>query len=305
MIALQILRELKATSPRILAKGVYVPGELAPVLLDASTVILACKSNKGASELAAEVRDRSEVKVVEAEDFLSDRRSHGDDGSHSSGRDALAAPSELSQPSELPQPSQLPEQSLPSQPSQRPQPSALEMASAAHGEGVHRAAARPGLYLLLYLNKDTFLDADEETARCVRAALKGGIRVVLIHEKDPERGGVPFRVFFANTPEDLMIRHGLYNTVAVPLYSSPPYRAVSKILIRKAMGGVRIRPKVSKLALHLSRTTTGIVHNNALNQLSEMAWTRALARMPTEHWASARSIWWAPWSPRHHTVETV
>jgi len=299
MIALQILRELKATSPRILAKGVYVPGELAPVLLDASTVILACKSNKGASELAAEVRDRSEVKVVVAEDFLSDRCSHGDDGSHSSGRDALAAPSELSQLSELPE---LPQ---PSQPSELPQPSALEMASAAHGEGVHRAAARPGLYLLLYLNKDTFLDADEETARCVRAALKGGIRVVLIHEKDPERGGVPFRVFFANTPEDLMIRHGLYNTVAVPLYSSPPYRAVSKILIRKAMGGVRIRPKVSKLALHLSRITTGIVHNNALNQLSEMAWTRALVRMPTEHWASAQSIWWAPWSPRHHTVETV
>jgi hypothetical protein len=318
MIAFQILRELKATSPRILAKGVYVPGELAPVLLDASTVVLVCKSNKGALELAVEVRGRSEGKVVDAGHFLFDSRSHGDGARRSSRQDVLALPppahvserSELSQPSqppELPQPSQLPQQSRLSQPplpSQPPRPSALGVTPAAHGEGVRRAA-RDGLYLLLYLNKDTFLDAEEETARCVRAALQSGISVVLVHEMDHERGSVPFRVFFSNTPEDLMITHGLYNTLAVPLYSSPPYRAVSKILIRKAMGGVPIRPKVSKLALRLTRGRMGTGNNKSLDQPSETVSTRGLARMPTEPRASARSIWWAPWSPKQQTAETV
>lgn len=298
-----------------------MPGELAPVLLDPSTVILVCKSNPRAVELAAEVRGKSNVKVVDAARFLSDRRSLCEDVCRTSDVEALAQPSHLSQLSEMHQPSHqpsqppleppqasaLPEESVPPEPpppSQPPRPSFLELAPAAHGEGSHRPS-RPGLYLLLYLNKDTFLDEGEETARCVRAALTGGIRVVLIHEMDPERGGVPFRVFFANTPEDLMIQHGLYNTLAVPLYSSPPYRAVSKILIRKAMGGVRVRPKVSKLALRVSRHRLRSTSNRSLDQLSETAWMRTLGRIPAAQTPSGRGNWRAPWSPKLQTVDSA
>jgi len=65
------------------------------------------------------------------------------------------------------------------------------------------------------------------------------------------QGGVPFHVFFAHTPEDLMREGGLYNTVAVPLYSSAEHRVVSLRLLRKALGGrgVRRRAAVSRTNL--------------------------------------------------------
>ena len=244
MISLRILYELKSASQRALDKGVYVPGELTPVVLDPLT-ILVCKQNERAFEVAAEARGRTpDIRIVDASKYIAGETGRRSMASNRISRASSAAGSARPRPP--------------------PPDAAIEEAAANPHVEVGVSSPRSRVFFLLYLNKKTFLDEEEETARCVRGALNKGIPVVLVHEMDSDRGGVPFRVFFANTPEDLMINYGLYNTVAVPLYTQPPYRAVSIILIRKALGGraIRIRPTVWKLALrpfrrpHLARGDT-------------------------------------------------
>ena len=61
--------------------------------------------------------------------------------------------------------------------------------------------------------------------------------LVLVHEQDPAKGHCPFRVFFDQTPEVLLKRRRLYDTVAVPLYSLDMHRKISLRHILRILGG--------------------------------------------------------------------
>ena len=65
--------------------------------------------------------------------------------------------------------------------------------------------------MLLYLNKDTWVEQGEVLERDVRAArqLQAGLKVVMVHENDQEKGGCEFGDFFGTTPQEL-IDDGIY-----------------------------------------------------------------------------------------------
>ena len=65
--------------------------------------------------------------------------------------------------------------------------------------------------MLLYLNKDTWVEQGEVLERDVRAArkLQADLKVVLVHENDKEKGGCEFGDFFGTTPQEL-IDDGIY-----------------------------------------------------------------------------------------------
>jgi hypothetical protein len=65
--------------------------------------------------------------------------------------------------------------------------------------------------MLLYLNKDTWIQQGEVLERDVRAARKvqAALKVVLVHENDKEKGGCEFGDFFGTTPHEL-IDDGIY-----------------------------------------------------------------------------------------------
>ena len=124
--------------------------------------------------------------------------------------------------------------------------------------------------MLLYLNKDTWAAQPGELERDVRATysfahgLGAGlvrmasnmrelrrmgssldergagavsadkIRIVLVHEADPAKGGCEFGTFFGTTPQGL-IDEGIYKDIAIALHT-PPHRAVSLALVAQALG---------------------------------------------------------------------
>ena len=63
--------------------------------------------------------------------------------------------------------------------------------------------------MLLYLNKDTWLEQGEMLERDVRAARKAGLNIVMVHENDKGKGGCEFVDFFGTTPQEL-IDDGIY-----------------------------------------------------------------------------------------------
>ena len=65
--------------------------------------------------------------------------------------------------------------------------------------------------MLLYLNKDTWVEQGEVLERDVRAARKAGLKVVMVHENDKEKGGCEFGDFFGTTPQGL-IDDGIYRS---------------------------------------------------------------------------------------------
>ena len=67
--------------------------------------------------------------------------------------------------------------------------------------------------MLLYLNKDTWVEQGEVLERDVRAArqLQADLKVVVVHENDEEKGGCEFGDFFDTTPQEL-IDDGIYRS---------------------------------------------------------------------------------------------
>ena len=65
--------------------------------------------------------------------------------------------------------------------------------------------------MLLYLNKDTWVKQGEVLERDVRAArkLQPGLKIVMVHENDKEKGGCEFADLFGTTPQEL-IDDGIY-----------------------------------------------------------------------------------------------
>jgi hypothetical protein len=109
-------------------------------------------------------------------------------------------------------------------------------------------ASRMGLrskreFYLLYLNNQTFVGAaGASLAAEVRTVRKAGIKVVLAHECDPERGGCEFEEVSQSTPDDL-IQAGLYLRrglqIAVEFKSSPQHREVSYCMLAKDLGATK------------------------------------------------------------------
>ena len=127
--------------------------------------------------------------------------------------------------------------------------------------------------MLLYLNKDTWAAQPGKLERDVRAtysfahglgaglvrmasnmrelrrmgssldergagsASADKIRIVLVHEADPAKGGCEFGTFFGTTPQGL-IDEGIYKDIAIALHT-PPHRAVSLALVAQALGATK------------------------------------------------------------------
>ena len=97
--------------------------------------------------------------------------------------------------------------------------------------------------MLLYLNERTFIgEAGEALASEVRLARHGGLPLLMIHEIDPEKGGVgEFGKFFQTTPDDL-IRDGIYKSSLAIAFHEAPHRTASIRLAAKVLGGGKMAP---------------------------------------------------------------
>ena len=73
--------------------------------------------------------------------------------------------------------------------------------------------------------------------RSAGAASADKIRIVLVHEADPAKGGCEFGTFFGTTPQGL-IDEGIYKDIAIALHR-PPHRAVSLALVAQALGATK------------------------------------------------------------------
>ena len=69
------------------------------------------------------------------------------------------------------------------------------------------------------------------------------IRIVLVHENDPAKGGCDFGSFFGTTPQKL-IDEGIYKEIAIALHT-PPHRAVSLALVAQALGATQGKGRLS------------------------------------------------------------
>ena len=69
--------------------------------------------------------------------------------------------------------------------------------------------------MLLYLNKDTWVEQGEALERDVRAArqVQADLKVITVHENDKEKGGCEFGDFFGTTPQEL-IDDGIYRSAS-------------------------------------------------------------------------------------------
>ena len=148
--------------------------------------------------------------------------------------------------------------------------------------------------MLLYLNKDTWAAQPGELERDVRATysfahgLGAGlvrmasnmrelrrmgssldergagavsadkIRIVLVHEADPAKGGCEFGTFFGTTPQGL-IDEGIYKDIAIALHT-PPHRAVSLALVAQALGATE---DAARLAARRGRFSSSLASSGA------------------------------------------
>eukprot|EP00966_Prymnesium_polylepis_P279166 6449450-Prymnesium_polylepis.1 len=72
-------------------------------------------------------------------------------------------------------------------------------------------------------------------AKELRAALKMGAQIMMVHENDEARGGCAFSTFFQTTPQEL-IDGGLYRPFATAFMSGDKHRTASKSLFARALG---------------------------------------------------------------------
>eukprot|EP00967_Tisochrysis_lutea_P123974 scaffold206918_cov31-Tisochrysis_lutea.AAC.1 len=93
--------------------------------------------------------------------------------------------------------------------------------------------------MLLYLNEKTFAEdsCGDALADDVRDAMAAGVQMLIVHEREPDRGALPFDHFYHVTPEDL-VRRGLYRELATPWYPGRHAR-VSRAVAASAMGASR------------------------------------------------------------------
>ena len=191
-------------SPQLLEQGLRVMGELGQVGFKAPVRLLACKANEGAQSVAQELAfaanqasDRGAVTVEAAEDVLKTA-------------------------------SQVVRRSMARRASEMLAGFSNSLVTARQGQVKPLgAAARQKSVMLLYLNEDTFHDVGNVTACLVECAMKLKLPIALVHEQDPAKGSCSFQTIIAQTPDDLLNKYCLFDTLAVPLYKAPYLREVS------------------------------------------------------------------------------
>jgi len=106
--------------------------------------------------------------------------------------------------------------------------------------------------MLLYLNKDTWVEQGEVLERDVRAArkLQPDLTTLIVHENDTEKGGCEFDDFFGTTPQEL-IDDGIYSDIAIALHTLP-HRAVSLALVAQALGATQGKGRLRRTMAALS-----------------------------------------------------
>ena len=140
---------------------------------------------------------------------------------------------------------------------------AKEIASAMGGRidvtSEHASEDREITHFLLLLNNRTFIDtAGKELAKELRSARAAGVKVVLVHENDLERGGCEFGIFFdGRTPQDL-IDNGIYYDIAVALHSGQ-FWPVSATLAAKGLGATIAAGSTRNSFTTASATRTGVI----------------------------------------------
>jgi len=125
--------------------------------------------------------------------------------------------------------------------------------------------------MLLYLNKDTWTEQANMLERDVRAThnfahglghsllrmgssmrtlgprtlraggSRGGadkLKILLVHENDPSKGGCEFGALFGTTPQGL-VNEGIYEEIAIALHMAP-HRAVSLAIMAQALGATKM-----------------------------------------------------------------
>ena len=72
-------------------------------------------------------------------------------------------------------------------------------------------ASGESAFMLLYLNDKTWVEQGDVLERDVRSAREGrsGLKIVMVHENDPKKGGCDFGLMFRTTPQEL-IDGGIY-----------------------------------------------------------------------------------------------
>jgi len=88
--------------------------------------------------------------------------------------------------------------------------------------------------MLLYLNEDSFKDPKGRLKEVVTLLYDENVNIVMVHEQDVDKGQCTFDQIIRQTPNDLVAR-GLYNDIALPLYTRAEYRDVSLNLMLKKM----------------------------------------------------------------------
>ena len=109
-------------------------------------------------------------------------------------------------------------------------------------------------HMLLYLCKETFVgDAGRRLAHEIREANRMSLRIVMVHECDPDKNGCPFAQFFRTTPEDL-ISGGLYGAIANAFHQEP-HRQISLASLAVSFGAVESKSTLAGKLLR--RESTG------------------------------------------------
>lgn len=142
----------------------------------------------------------------------------------------------------------------------------------------HPLAIQRDIYFLLCLNSETWLGSDGRALADQVAPLllhQTRVRLVLLHENDPRRGGCPFARFFQTTPTAL-IDSGIYKDIAVAMHAAP-YRSVSCVLAAQAIGA---RPRVSRHAVS-TLAHRPAVHLALMARDGSSATKTALLRIPS------------------------
>ena len=150
------------------------------------------------------------------------------------------------------------------------------------------AADRP--YFLLYLNEDTFVgpkgDALADEVRHVLGLPGSGhskgsalVPIIMVHERDLEKGGCEFDRFFHVTPKDLVVG-GLFKAIAVSRYAAL-HEPISCAEICRAMG---LQKRVIKLtsgpSTNRGRSVSGMLSGKSMRSLNPSGSTEL---SPTPH----------------------
>ena len=222
----------------LLEQGLKVPGELSPVSLPGPLTVLVCNANTGALQVAEEIqamlplRGNIKIRTIENAEAILPAKSKetppaddiegmmDDDLSHDDA--SLQGLEELNEDDNL---------STTEEPENERKQSVADYDLSI--EDIPQGS--PPSTLLLYLNKDVFLDEGDTVKGIVQAAKDLKIDIVLVHEQDSQEGGCEFSQFFKQTPQVLIDNpYELYHEMATPLHTRSEYRIVSlsKIVLR-------------------------------------------------------------------------